>query len=561
MLATDEDLNTSDYRVRSIGQDQLRSFGLNPEGRYVGSKWGRYLRSTDTLYKLQAEHPERFVPLAHLAPVERGITTNCDDFFIVSDVSTEALDTFTTVRAFRDQFSADRSAVVAGDVRIIRRSNGEEFALEKVHLRPVLKSARDVRDFATRGLQNSDFAVFITGQRRELSPRARRYVESGERHGWHRSPSFEAIRENGGNWYTLRNTESAPILFVKTMQYNPVVLLNNGHLLANQRLYEVRPVAGVDAMSLCAVLNSTVFACERYAAVKALGREAAIDIEVFSANALRTPNIRHLGRNEHQTLRRAMLALSRRSLGSFLESTLAEAGLSQARAYVDAHPVGPEVWPDELKDADRQHIDEIVLRCIGVPQREVRHIREQMYNELVAHIRRLKLLELEAQQNRHGAGATTGLNPRQIADHIWVLLIANGLRPLRIPHDFVRSTETRLFHIPSAGQLRIVPPSLFEPTAPIRGTIGRNSLEFRNEAEAEYVGLLTQNGVFGDVPIPITVPACRDAVAEISTYIGQVATRVSESAVEITSSKHLQQRIIKEALRRITDGADGVNLQ
>lgn len=51
---------------------------------------------------------------------------------------------------------------------------------------------------------------------------------------------------------------------------------------------------------ILALLNSTVFACERYAAVKALGREAAIDVEVFTASSFRTPDLRRFSEGDVQ---------------------------------------------------------------------------------------------------------------------------------------------------------------------------------------------------------------------------------------------------------------------
>jgi len=327
ILGITEDAETPELRARLVEQSQLFARGTDIRERYVGSKWGRYLRSTETLYRLQIEHADHFVNLSDLAPVVRGITTNCDDFFLVTDISAEALELYPAARVFREQFAVNRREVEERTVRIVRRADAAEFALESHHLQPVMKTARDIKSFATRAIINRDFAVTLGEERRHLSPLARRYVEAGEREHWHLKPSFEAIREAGGNWYTLRDAEAAPILFVKTMQYSPVVLLNDAGLIANQRLYRVQPLDGVDHLALCAVLNSTVFACERYAAVKALGREAAIDVEVFSANAFRCPDVRLLSVADRDGLRAAMTRMAQREVGDLREERLVDAGL------------------------------------------------------------------------------------------------------------------------------------------------------------------------------------------------------------------------------------------
>ena len=347
ILGLTEDTESSDFRARLVLQSELTDGGTDSRDRYVGSKWGRYLRSTETLYRLQLEHADRFVSLSTLAPVERGVTTNCDDFFLVTNISSEALAAYPTAREFRQQFAANRRDVEDGGVKIVRRSDRAEFALETSQLRPVMKTARDIRSFATSAIDNRDFAVSITEDRRHLTPFARRYVEAGEREEWHLIPSFESVRATGGNWYTLRDAQVSPVLFVKTMQYSPLVLLNDAGLIANQRLYKVQPAEGIDHDVLCAILNSTVLACERYAAVKALGREAAIDVEVFSANAFRCPDIRALLESDRELLRTAMSSLALREVGDLREDQLVDAGLFEARAYVASHPVSREIWPQD----------------------------------------------------------------------------------------------------------------------------------------------------------------------------------------------------------------------
>jgi hypothetical protein len=189
--------------------------------------------------------------------------------------------------------------------------------------------------------------LVITENRRQLSALTRRYVEAGEREGWHLLLSFAAIQEGKGNWYTLRTAEAASILFIKTMQYSPIVLWNDAEMLTNQRLYTVKPNNGLDALALCGVLNSTIFACERYAAVRALGRETAIDVEVFSANAYKTPDIRLLSNRDVEVLRFAMRRLAEREVHMVVEEPLMRLGHAAAVAYAATTPISQDVWPRE----------------------------------------------------------------------------------------------------------------------------------------------------------------------------------------------------------------------
>jgi hypothetical protein len=248
-----------------------------------------------------------------------------------------------------------------------------------------------------------------------------------------------------------------------------------------------------------------------------------------------------------------MTRMAQREVGDFREERLVDAGLFEARAYIASQPVSRDIWPAELQNPGRQTVDEIVLRLIGVPDANIEDVRERVYNELVSHIRKLRLLELEAQVNRRGASATGGPNPRQIADEIWTRLINSGAATVRhIPQDFVVDMETELVHVPIAGHLIMETPNLFEARATLMGRLGRFQLEFQNETEADYVALLAQYGAVGDVPMPRDANACREVSQAITAYLANVLARFNEAAEEITASRQLQQRIIKEALRRVT---------
>jgi SAM-dependent methyltransferase len=551
LLQTTNDVDTPKYRLRLLTQGEIAEAGTDANGQYVGSKWGRYLRSTQTLYDLQRMYPTRFVPLGTLATVQRGITTNCDDFFLVSDVSKPSLDAVTDAREFRARYATRREQVVSGEVKIVRRKDGVELPLETAHLRPIIKTARDVKRFITSVI-DSELAVVIAENRRQLSALARRYVEAGEREGWHLLPSFAAIQEGGGNWYTLRTADAAGILFIKTMQYSPIVLWNDAEMLTNQRLYTVKPNNGLDALALCGVLNSTLFACERYAAVKALGREAAIDVEVFSATAYKTPDIRLLGDGDVEGLRFAMRNLAEREVHTVVEERLMRLGHAAAVAYAATTPINQDVWPIELRDPVRADIDRIVLRLLGVSEAEIDNVRERMLNDLISYTRKLRILELEAQINRQGLGDQSGPPPRVLADEIWTQLVnSNQITQRRIPEGFL-PPSSRLGHAQLSGApVTIEQPGLFdsqpEYVARTKSTVVmRGSLE-----EVRYISLLAEYGVSGQVTVPLDSEKCRSAMEAIQAY-HELYTRLFQHSVEeITSDVDLQRRIIREGWKRV----------
>jgi N-6 DNA Methylase len=550
LLEPQTDIDTERYRIRIVRQDHLEEAGTE-RGGYVGSKWGRYLRSTETLYSLQKAYPSKFVPLRQLAHVQRGITTNRDEFFLVSDISDECLEAVQEARAFRTRFRVARERVASRDASIVRRKDGVELPLETRYLRPIIKTARDVSSFVTRGLDHG-FAVVISDRRQDLPSLAKAYVEAGEREGWHQLPSFQAIQDAGGNWYSLRESDVSPILLIKTMQYSPIVLLNDAKLLANQRLYTVRTMPEVDPIVLCAVLNSTIFACERYAAVKALGREAAIDVEVFSANAYKTPDVRGLAVEDVESLRTLMLELALRPAEDMVEAPLMQLGRSAALAYVSQTPISQEIWPSELKDPVREEIDKIVLRLLGVPAAQVDQTREAMVNELVDHTRKLRLLELEARINRQGTGSSLGTSPRQLADEIWTQLIeSRRLTPRQMPHDFLPVNELiSTVHLPVA-RVRIEGPDLFDAQSMYVLRTDRAIVFRGSQNQVLYLAKLSELGVAGDVALPEDASVCRTLSGTITEYHQEFTALFEHHIAEVTSDDELATRIMKEGWKRI----------
>lgn len=548
ILATRRDAITDNCRVRVVRQNELREVGLEGE-TYVGATWGRYLRSTDELYRIQQRHNAMFCRLVDLAEIDRGITTNCDDFFIVTDASVDALQRHRDARAFRGRFGVPRSQIATGKMKIIRRSDNVEFGIESRFLVPILPTARGLVAFDTSEVDSRSLVVLLPEGRKHLSRLAAAYVQAGEQERWHERPSFTAIVEAGGAWWHLRETEVAPILLNKAMQYIPMVFWNGGGYVANQRLYRIRPNDGVNPRALFAILNSTVFAAERYASVKAMGREALIEVEVFSARRFLVPDVRRYSVEAIAELEALGTQLCGREAGPMLEGSLLETGSHEAVAYAASHTVDESRWPVELNDTTRQAIDQIVLSGVGVRQAE--RSRRRLYTELTEHTRKLKILELEAQINRRRQ-AGTGPGASELADEIWAELVgALGIEPRHVPIDFIdEGVDTEEFEIPSS-RARIEEPGLFAGADVFPCRFGRQVVEFASEGQRQYVVTLSQHGIHGTVPLPTDPTQASQVETEVQAYLDDLDQRLRDAACEITNDASLQDRIVREGMKRI----------
>lgn len=324
-------------------------------------------------------------------------------------------------------------------------------------------------------------------------------------------------------------------------------------MLANQRLYEMHAADDIDVWAFAATLNSTIFAAERYAGVKALGREAAIDVEVFTAKKFRTPDVRHLRKDGVRRLGALMRDLCGREAGPILEEALIDTTLTAAQRYIDAHPVTPDLWPAELRDETRQAIDRLLLEAIGTPAREARGILTALYNEMIAYTRKLRRLELEAQLNRQ-SGGSEATNVRDLAQDVWTQLSAEGLNPIPVPDGFLdRGVASRRIQVP-AGRAELVQPGLFDSEAGYAVRVGDRSFRFDTQAERDYFFTLASMGVRGETVIPVSVDDCIRLAARVREYIGEVRRGLDRIVYDLTSDQDLQHRIIRECMRRVLQG-------
>jgi len=539
-------------RTRAVPQRQLADDGRNEHGVYIGSRWGRHLRTPDSLYGLYARHMQSFTTLSGIAEIKRGITTNCDDFFLVENISDDVLARVTSATSFREFYGVTRRRVEEGEVKIIRRKDGVEFALPSVNLTPILKTARDFQSMSTALLPGTTFAVCFGRERTRLTPLAQNYILAGEREGWHRTPSFAA---NRSSWFVLRSTDISPILFPKTSQYIPVVLLNDAGLLANQRLYEIRPVEGIDPLALWAALNSSLFAFERYTTAKSLGREAAIDVEVFTAEAFRIPDLRDFNVDLIGRLRRAAETLIAEGPTAAIDESLMELGQTAAIDYLSRTPVDPASWPSYMSSASREAIDLALLEGLGMDEATARETRIQLCNDLLTYTRKLKVMEFQAQENRRGTPSNK-ISAGDVATAVLQQVISDRQLTLRrIPQDFIpASVACATVLIPSPGKLVLAEPDLFG--GPVRGKIRGHNLAFANSSQAALVALLAKHGLSGSFSLPADAAECEAATSGIEEYLSSFADEIDSAVANISTDVELQARVLKEGMNRVIHSAD-----
>jgi len=86
ILSHDSLYENEDLRIFPKKQSDLWDEGFDAEeNKYVGAKWGKYLRAPDIFFKVIEKNIGKLVPLKKIAKIKRGITSGANDFFYLTE--------------------------------------------------------------------------------------------------------------------------------------------------------------------------------------------------------------------------------------------------------------------------------------------------------------------------------------------------------------------------------------------------------------------------------------------------------------------------------------------
>ena len=386
-----------DFRIRAVRQGALRR-QVEEAGQTV--KWGPYLRAPAVYFELLNEAGDKLALLRDVAPPARGSLTGNNAFY-----------------HFSDERIADWN-IEPEFLFPLLKSLGESNYI------PVDESALNLKVFVCRLTKDE--------LRAQGKANALRYIEWGERQVFTSGsqvgltwPHGAEVRNRKPGWYALPGYRSRPAqLFISKgygerhfVRYSPHVLI------ADCRVYFLRPAKGLTAEEIAAVMNSSLVAlCTELTGRVTLG-DGVLDMMVEDArDHLYVPNVRRFRKTERQAIVDAFRPLLGRPIGSVFE---------------------------ELQRPDRQALDRAVLRAMGLePERWLPRIYDGL-TTLVRERTQLGQMRGQARKSRPRRAAA------RVTGDVLQDLLPDG--PDRFPDDFY-SPAAR------AGGFREIP----LPTAPLR---------------------------------------------------------------------------------------------
>ncbi len=320
ILAPDDFYQNFELRIYPKKQSELWGEGFDAEEqKYVGAKWGKYLRAPDIFFKILEKGKDKLVPLKQIANVRFGIKTGANEFFYLTEEE------------------------------IKRRK------IEKEYLQPIIFSLKEVKGYKLDKQTLKNKVIICHKTKEELKGTSLlRYIEWGERQGFNKRPTCAS--RSPEPWYSLgKNWHYASLIFpAKVGERMPIFL--NDNVFEDKKLYGITPTKSAETLTLAALLNSTLsrffveFTCRQLT-----GAQAIADIDVIVAESLPIFNIDRIP----EIMKKKLVNKFRNLLMTNADSIFKEIASSSQ-----------EVSLDKIRPA-RRELDKIIMgEILGLTEEE-----------------------------------------------------------------------------------------------------------------------------------------------------------------------------------------------
>lgn len=317
ILAHSEFYENDDLRIFTKKQSELWEEGFDSEvQKYVGSKWGKYLRAPEIFFKILEKGKDKLVSLKEVAEVQRGFTTGANEFFYLTEEE------------------------------IKRRKIEKEFWMhqdEKGNWVPnyVIRSGRESETITVNPDKLKFRVLMIHKDKKDLkNTNVLRYILEGEKKGFNRRSTCASR----ARWFELGERKFSDLMYFYIMG-DRFLILKNTSIYADCNLFDV--YSKIDPILLCAVMNSTIFRLFLEIEGRQMtGSLTVLKIQVYEL--LKTLILKpEFINNENSTkIKNIFEKLSNRKI----ESLFMELGISSPE----------EVSLDKVKP-DRRELDKIVM--------------------------------------------------------------------------------------------------------------------------------------------------------------------------------------------------------
>ncbi len=313
-LKTYEDEN---FRIRVVKQGELLA-DLKREKKT--SKWGQYLRAPEVYFEVLAKCRKRLAPLKRIASVETGCYTGINDFFYLQEDSLKHW-------SLEDKF-------LVPVIRSPREAPG--ILVDEKKLNTKLLLCKESKDTLLKEHKFNILQYIAWGERQVT--REKQKVVAGI--PWSRVPT---VRNRKPGWWAIPRCNPAKVFLSYVINDKYAQRYSKRPVISDRCFHMILPLSLAEEKVLSAILNS----CLTSLLMELTGRinlgDGALKFETEDTKNLLVPDPTSLDESLKQSILEAFDEISTRPIKPIFE---------------------------EVKMRDRQRLDRLILRALGLNPKE-----------------------------------------------------------------------------------------------------------------------------------------------------------------------------------------------
>ncbi|MDI6776394.1 MAG: N-6 DNA methylase [Syntrophales bacterium] len=326
ILAHNDFYENEELRIYPKSQKELGEEGFDiEEQKYVGAKWGKYLRAPEIFFKILEKGKGKLVPLKEIAEVRRGFTTGANEFFYLTEEEIKE-------KGIEKEFWMHQD------------ENGNWVP------NYVIKSPRECKSIVVKPEDLKYRVLMVHKDKKDLKgTNILRYIQEGDRKGFDKRPTCASR----GRWYDLGIWEKPDLIWSDA--YNDRYgIYDTQKTWADKRFFYIYLKNKADYTLFHAYLNSSIIPLMiEIDGITNLG-EGAVYTNVYQVERLQIPS------SITKELQRRLSSLLRHISDRKILSIFHELGASSP-AEVSLSKVKP----------DRRELDKIIMgEILGLTEEE-----------------------------------------------------------------------------------------------------------------------------------------------------------------------------------------------
>ena len=477
-----------ELRILPKSQAELWEEGFDKEaGKYVGAKWGKYLRAPEIFFKILEKGKSKLVPLKEIAEVRRGFTTGVNEFFYLTEEEIKR-------RGIEKGFwmhQDDKGNWVANYI---------------------IKSPRECKSIVVKPEDLKYRVLMIHKDKKDLKrTNVLKYIQEGESKDYHLRPTC-ASRER---WYDLGERGLGKGLWIYVINDRYISFLNKSKVYSDCELFDIY---FNDGEVVIPILNSSVTALFSEVESRLGLGQGALKKQVYEISLLPIAKLSLFSKEQEENLKKAFSRLSGRAVGS----VFSEFGASSPE----------DVSLDKVKP-DRRELDKIVMgEILGLSDEEQLEVYRAVVDLVKSRIEKAKSF---GKRRKTKEGIDIDLLVKTVMDKLGDDTLGKFYQERILTHKPLRTRS--LPRVPGEVKLE---QELFG----WRLSSGREHIDCASEMEARYLKVWLEAGLDS-----IKIPKDEAYLGEIVPKLESLKQKIDEIFEDYLGSildPKLRQRLLHQ---------------